>query len=241
MQREGREARAGEEEGACQDIGAALGDSGSAERLFPCETFCALIPQPHKPHLCLRRRASLACLPGYFSDAWNTFDSLIVIGSIVDVALSEADVRSILRTFLKIQRLQRGEHRLPLAPLRSDPCPDREGLMRAELALPTWSVPSSSAGLRGCPGCVEPFAGTGGAWGGLPCCAGFLLHGANLALLPTCLAGKGLPRSAWLTPAGSYGPSWCPDSLYQITMMRSLYATTLGARLTVECRVAGQW
>ncbi|KAB0397647.1 hypothetical protein E2I00_011423 [Balaenoptera physalus] len=28
---------------------------------------------------------------GYFSDAWNTFDSLIVIGSIVDVALSEAD------------------------------------------------------------------------------------------------------------------------------------------------------
>uniref|UniRef100_A0A8C2SNJ4 Voltage-dependent L-type calcium channel subunit alpha n=1 Tax=Capra hircus TaxID=9925 RepID=A0A8C2SNJ4_CAPHI len=29
---------------------------------------------------------------GYFSDAWNTFDSLIVIGSIVDVALSEADV-----------------------------------------------------------------------------------------------------------------------------------------------------
>ena len=63
MQREGREARDGEEEGACQEIGAALGDSGSAERLFPCETFCALIPQPHKPHLCLRRRASLACLP----------------------------------------------------------------------------------------------------------------------------------------------------------------------------------
>lgn len=29
---------------------------------------------------------------GYFSDAWNTFDSLIVIGSIIDVALSEADV-----------------------------------------------------------------------------------------------------------------------------------------------------
>ncbi|XP_035193752.1 voltage-dependent L-type calcium channel subunit alpha-1D isoform X18 [Oxyura jamaicensis] len=28
---------------------------------------------------------------GYFSDAWNTFDSLIVIGSIVDVVLSEAD------------------------------------------------------------------------------------------------------------------------------------------------------
>ncbi|XP_036734213.1 voltage-dependent L-type calcium channel subunit alpha-1D isoform X6 [Manis pentadactyla] len=28
---------------------------------------------------------------GYFSDAWNTFDSLIVMGSIIDVALSEAD------------------------------------------------------------------------------------------------------------------------------------------------------
>lgn len=129
---------------------------------------------------------------------------------------------SILRTFLKIQRLQKGEHRLPLAPLRSDPCPDREGLMRAELALPTWSVPSSSAGFRGCPGCVEPFAGTGGAWGGLPCCAGFLLPGANLALLPPCLAGQGLPRSACLTPAGSYGPSWRPDSLCRIRMMRSM-------------------
>lgn len=34
-----------------------------------------------------------ACsVQGYFSDAWNTFDSLIVIGSIIDVALSEADV-----------------------------------------------------------------------------------------------------------------------------------------------------
>uniref|UniRef100_A0A8C4M7J5 Voltage-dependent L-type calcium channel subunit alpha n=1 Tax=Equus asinus asinus TaxID=83772 RepID=A0A8C4M7J5_EQUAS len=31
---------------------------------------------------------------GYFSDAWNTFDSLIVIGSIIDVALSEADVKA---------------------------------------------------------------------------------------------------------------------------------------------------
>ncbi|CAJ0938273.1 unnamed protein product [Ranitomeya imitator] len=31
------------------------------------------------------------CVQGYFSDAWNTFDSLIVIGSIVDVVLSEAD------------------------------------------------------------------------------------------------------------------------------------------------------
>uniref|UniRef100_A0A670I2M3 Voltage-dependent L-type calcium channel subunit alpha n=1 Tax=Podarcis muralis TaxID=64176 RepID=A0A670I2M3_PODMU len=29
---------------------------------------------------------------GYFSDAWNSFDSLVVIGSIVDIVLSEADV-----------------------------------------------------------------------------------------------------------------------------------------------------
>nr|XP_060622034.1 voltage-dependent L-type calcium channel subunit alpha-1D isoform X16 [Anolis sagrei ordinatus] len=28
---------------------------------------------------------------GYFSDAWNTFDSLVVLGSIVDIVLSEAD------------------------------------------------------------------------------------------------------------------------------------------------------
>uniref|UniRef100_A0A8C5R6D1 Voltage-dependent L-type calcium channel subunit alpha n=1 Tax=Leptobrachium leishanense TaxID=445787 RepID=A0A8C5R6D1_9ANUR len=32
---------------------------------------------------------------GYFSDAWNTFDSLIVIGSIVDVVLSEAEVMNV--------------------------------------------------------------------------------------------------------------------------------------------------
>uniref|UniRef100_A0A8C3NAG5 Voltage-dependent L-type calcium channel subunit alpha n=1 Tax=Geospiza parvula TaxID=87175 RepID=A0A8C3NAG5_GEOPR len=36
---------------------------------------------------------------GYFSDAWNTFDSLIVIGSIVDVVLSEADVSISQLTF----------------------------------------------------------------------------------------------------------------------------------------------
>ena len=39
------------------------------------------------------KRLPPACsVQGYFSDAWNTFDSLIVIGSIIDVALSEADV-----------------------------------------------------------------------------------------------------------------------------------------------------
>lgn len=29
---------------------------------------------------------------GYFGDAWNVFDALVVIGSIVDIVLSEIDV-----------------------------------------------------------------------------------------------------------------------------------------------------
>ncbi|XP_005387430.1 PREDICTED: voltage-dependent L-type calcium channel subunit alpha-1D isoform X8 [Chinchilla lanigera] len=48
---------------------------------------------------------------GYFSDAWNTFDSLIVIGSIVDVALSEADnseeSNRISITFFRLFRVMR--------------------------------------------------------------------------------------------------------------------------------------
>uniref|UniRef100_A0A8C3YB11 Voltage-dependent L-type calcium channel subunit alpha n=1 Tax=Catharus ustulatus TaxID=91951 RepID=A0A8C3YB11_CATUS len=48
---------------------------------------------------------------GYFSDAWNTFDSLIVIGSIVDVVLSEADVSishaRISITFFRLFRVMR--------------------------------------------------------------------------------------------------------------------------------------
>lgn len=44
-------------------------------------------------HSCLLINICPTCsVQGYFSDAWNTFDSLIVIGSIIDVALSEADV-----------------------------------------------------------------------------------------------------------------------------------------------------
>lgn len=146
---------------------------------------------------------------------------------------------SILRTFLKIQRLQKGEHRLPLAPFRSDPCPDREGLMQAELALATWSVPSSSAGFRGCPACVEPFAGTGGAWGGLPCCAGFLLPGANPALLPPMPGWAGV---ATLCLSDTCGLIWCILVPRQPVPNKNdeICATTLGARLTVECRVAGQ-
>uniref|UniRef100_A0A663FA09 Voltage-dependent L-type calcium channel subunit alpha n=1 Tax=Aquila chrysaetos chrysaetos TaxID=223781 RepID=A0A663FA09_AQUCH len=42
---------------------------------------------------------------GYFSDAWNTFDSLIVIGSIVDVVLSEADVSIPQLTFPNSARI----------------------------------------------------------------------------------------------------------------------------------------
>ncbi|XP_075430991.1 voltage-dependent L-type calcium channel subunit alpha-1D isoform X6 [Ascaphus truei] len=48
---------------------------------------------------------------GYFSDAWNTFDSLIVIGSIVDVVLSEADSSEdsarISITFFRLFRVMR--------------------------------------------------------------------------------------------------------------------------------------
>lgn len=32
---------------------------------------------------------------GYFGDAWNVFDALVVIGSIVDIVLSEIDVSKI--------------------------------------------------------------------------------------------------------------------------------------------------
>lgn len=35
-------------------------------------------------------------LQGYFGDPWNVFDFVIVIGSVVDVILSEIDVSSVL-------------------------------------------------------------------------------------------------------------------------------------------------
>lgn len=35
---------------------------------------------------------SLNLAQGYFGDAWNVFDALVVIGSIVDIVLSEIDV-----------------------------------------------------------------------------------------------------------------------------------------------------
>lgn len=32
------------------------------------------------------------CLQNYFADAWNTFDALIVVGSVVDIAITEINV-----------------------------------------------------------------------------------------------------------------------------------------------------
>lgn len=38
---------------------------------------------------------SLRLTQGYFGDAWNVFDALVVIGSIVDIVLSEIDVSNL--------------------------------------------------------------------------------------------------------------------------------------------------
>lgn len=35
-----------------------------------------------------------SCLQHYFADAWNTFDALIVVGSVVDIAVTEVNVRT---------------------------------------------------------------------------------------------------------------------------------------------------
>lgn len=32
------------------------------------------------------------CEQHYFADAWNTFDALIVVGSVVDIAITEINV-----------------------------------------------------------------------------------------------------------------------------------------------------
>lgn len=31
----------------------------------------------------------------YFTDAWNTFDALIVVGSVVDIAITEVNVSTL--------------------------------------------------------------------------------------------------------------------------------------------------
>ncbi|KAJ3602703.1 hypothetical protein NHX12_030452 [Muraenolepis orangiensis] len=43
-----------------------------------------------KPRLCVAKKDRLL---GYFGDAWNVFDAMVVIGSIVDIVLSEIDQR----------------------------------------------------------------------------------------------------------------------------------------------------
>ncbi|XP_062825988.1 voltage-dependent L-type calcium channel subunit alpha-1D isoform X8 [Anolis carolinensis] len=54
--------------------------------VFTVEMILKLIA--FKPKICVPKKKRYL---GYFSDAWNTFDSLVVLGSIVDIVLSEAD------------------------------------------------------------------------------------------------------------------------------------------------------
>uniref|UniRef100_A0A8C7V4H6 Voltage-dependent L-type calcium channel subunit alpha n=1 Tax=Oncorhynchus mykiss TaxID=8022 RepID=A0A8C7V4H6_ONCMY len=42
--------------------------------------------------IAFRPRVSQPVRPGYFGDAWNVFDALVVIGSVVDIILSQVDV-----------------------------------------------------------------------------------------------------------------------------------------------------
>uniref|UniRef100_A0A8C1JZ22 Voltage-dependent L-type calcium channel subunit alpha n=1 Tax=Cyprinus carpio TaxID=7962 RepID=A0A8C1JZ22_CYPCA len=42
----------------------------------------------------------------YFTDAWNTFDALIVVGSVVDIAITEVNVSTTIFTFLSLEALQ---------------------------------------------------------------------------------------------------------------------------------------
>lgn len=78
-----------------------------------------------------------------------------------------------------------------------------------------------------CPGCVEPAVGMNGAWGGTAVWCWLSAPCGQPPLLPHPRLGKGPPCSAWLTSAGLCGPSWCPDSLYQIRMLWSLFMPLL--------------
>uniref|UniRef100_A0A8C8IWG8 Voltage-dependent L-type calcium channel subunit alpha n=1 Tax=Oncorhynchus tshawytscha TaxID=74940 RepID=A0A8C8IWG8_ONCTS len=55
--------------------------------VFTAEMVLKLIA--FKPRLCVEKKDRD---PGYFGDAWNVFDALVVMGSIVDIVLSEIDV-----------------------------------------------------------------------------------------------------------------------------------------------------
>uniref|UniRef100_A0A4W5R8F1 Voltage-dependent L-type calcium channel subunit alpha n=1 Tax=Hucho hucho TaxID=62062 RepID=A0A4W5R8F1_9TELE len=54
--------------------------------VFTAEMVLKLIA--FKPRLCVEKKDRD---PGYFGDAWNVFDALVVMGSIVDIVLSEID------------------------------------------------------------------------------------------------------------------------------------------------------
>uniref|UniRef100_A0A8D0A9H6 Voltage-dependent L-type calcium channel subunit alpha n=1 Tax=Sander lucioperca TaxID=283035 RepID=A0A8D0A9H6_SANLU len=51
-----------------------------------------------KPRLCVAKKDRML---GYFGDAWNVFDALVVMGSIVDIVLSEIDVSKAQSLILK--------------------------------------------------------------------------------------------------------------------------------------------
>lgn len=44
-------------------------------------------------------------MQGYFGDPWNVFDFIIVIGSVVDVILSEVDVSTYDSTYINTYNL----------------------------------------------------------------------------------------------------------------------------------------
>ncbi|XP_073732363.1 calcium channel, voltage-dependent, L type, alpha 1D subunit, a isoform X15 [Misgurnus anguillicaudatus] len=61
-----------------------------------------------KPRICVQKKDRML---GYFGDAWNVFDALVVIGSIVDIVLSEIDNTEdsarISITFFRLFRVMR--------------------------------------------------------------------------------------------------------------------------------------
>lgn len=71
------------------------------------------------------------------------------------------------------------------------------------------------------PCCVEPVVGMSGAWGRTAVWCWLSAPCGQPSPPPQPLAGKRPPCSAWLTFAGLYSPSWCPDSLYQTGTVQS--------------------
>lgn len=52
------------------------------------------LPHPYTFFLLLSHILFGGCEQHYFTDAWNTFDALIVVGSVVDIAITEINVSS---------------------------------------------------------------------------------------------------------------------------------------------------